>query len=77
MIFQSAESTFDASARENDRSPSINGVVEVGPPLQNHMWKVLVRNQMCLVTLTGDVKQAFLQIRIRKKDRHVLRFDWI
>ena len=77
VIFQSAESTFDASARENDRSPSIKGVVEVGPPLQNHMWKVLVRNQMCLVTLTGDVKQAFLQIRIRKKDRHVLRFDWI
>ena len=41
------------------------------------MWKVLVRNRMCLVTLTGDIKQAFLQIRIRKKDRNVLRFDWI
>ena len=32
---------------------------------------------MCPVTLTGDMKQAFLQIRIREKDRNVLRFHWI
>ena len=82
MIRQSAESTklrivFDASARENDRSPSLNDVIEVGPPLQNHMWKVCVRNQICPVTLTGDIKQAFLQIRFKEKDRNVLRFHWI
>ena len=46
VIRQSAESTklrivFDASARENDRSTSPNNVIEVGAPLQNHMWKVL------------------------------------
>ena len=38
MIRQSTETTrlrkvFDASARENDRSPSLNDVIEVGPPL--------------------------------------------
>ena len=38
VICQSAEGTklrivFDASARENDRSPSLNDVIEVGPPL--------------------------------------------
>ena len=82
MICQSAESTklrivLDASARENDHSPSLNDVIEVGPPLKNHMWKVLVRNRMCPVTLTGDMKQAFFQIRIREKDRNVLRFHWI
>ena len=82
MIRQSAESTklrivFDASARENDRSPSLNDVIEVGPPLQNYMWKVYVRNQICPVTLTGDIKQAFLQIRFKEKDRNVLRFHWI
>ena len=54
---QSAESTtlrivFDASTRENDRSLSLNDVIEVGSSLQDHMWKVLVRNRMCLVTLT-------------------------
>ena len=32
---------------------------------------------MCPVTLTGDMKRAFLQIRIREKDRNVLRFHWI
>ena len=41
------------------------------------MWQVLVRNRMCPVTLTGDMKQALLQIRIREKDRNVLRFHWI
>ena len=59
VINHSTESTklrivFDASARENDRSPSLNDVIEVGPLLQNHMWKVLVRNRMCPVTLTGE-----------------------
>ena len=29
------------------------------------------------MTLTGNMKQAFLQIRIREKDRNVLRFHWI
>ena len=69
VIRQSAESTklrivFDAFARENDRSPSLNDVIEVGSPLQNHMWKVFFRNRMCPLTLTGDMKQAFLQIHI-------------
>ena len=32
---------------------------------------------MCPVTLTGDMKQVFLQIRIREKSRNVLRFHWI
>ena len=70
VIRQSAESiklrmVFDASAREDNRSPSLNDVIEVGPPLQNHMRKVLVRNRICSMTLTGDMKQAFLQILIR------------
>ena len=29
------------------------------------------------VALTGDLKQAFLQIRINKDDRDSLRFHWI
>ena len=31
---------------------------------------------MQAVMLSGDLKQAFLQIRIRKQDRDVLRFHW-
>ena len=29
------------------------------------------------IAITGDMKQAFLQIRIREDDRDVLRFHWI
>ena len=68
---------YDASARENDKSPSLNDVTEVGPSLQKNLWKVLVRNRMCPIVLTGDMKQAFLQIRIREEDRDALRFHWV
>ena len=82
VVRETAESTkvrivFDASARENDQSPSLNDVIEVGPPLQNNMWNVLLRNRMCPIILTGDIKQAFLQVRIRKEDRDALRFHWL
>ena len=73
MIREAAEST-DVSAKENDQSPSLNDVQEVGPPLLNKFWNVLISNWMCPVILTGDLKQAFMQIRIPKKDRDSLRF---
>ena len=81
VVRDSAESTkvrivFDASARANDTSPSLNDCLETGPPLQNQIWEVLTRNRMQPITLTGDLKQAFLQIRIREQDRDVLRFHW-
>ena len=69
VICESAESTkirivFDGSARANERSPSLNDCLETGPPLQNLLWNVLVRNRFKAVALAGDLKQAFLQIRI-------------
>ena len=82
VIREAEESTkvrimFDVSAKENDQSPSLNDVTDVGPPLLNKLWNVLTRNRMCSVTLTGDLKQTFLQIRIRKEDRDALRSHWI
>ena len=81
VIHESAATTklrivYDASAREHQQSPSLNECLEVGPPLQNHIWKVLVRGRFHPVAVTGDLKQAFLQVRIRKEDRDVLRFHW-
>lgn len=73
---RAAEST-DVSAKENDQSLSLNDVQEVGPPLLNKFWNVLIWNWMCPVILTGNLKQAFMQIRIPKKDRDSLRFHWI
>ena len=82
VVRESAESTklrivFDASARSNERSPSLNEDLETGPPLQNLLWDILVRNRLKPVALTGDLKQAFLQVRIRLEDRDALRFHWI
>ena len=55
----------------------MNECLETGPPLQNLIWSVLTRNHLRPIALTGDLKQAFLQIRIRQPDRDVLRFHWI
>ena len=82
VVREAAESrklriVYDASARESENSPSLNECLEVGPPLQNRLWAVLVRVRFQPVALTGDMKQAFLQVRIREEDRDALRFHWI
>ena len=81
VIRQSAESTklrivYDASAKANEKSPSVNDCLEKGPSLQNLHWDVLVHNCLKPITLAGDLKQAFLQVRIRAGDRDILRFHW-
>ena len=81
MVRQPAESSkihiaFDASAKADDKSPSLNDCLETGPSLQNLIWDILVRNRIQAVTVSGDLKQGFLQIRIREQDRDALRFHW-
>lgn len=82
VIKETAETTkmrivFDASAKESDESPSLNDCLETGPPLQNLLWNVLVRNRLKPIALAADLKKAFLQVLIRAEDRDVLRFHWI
>ena len=82
VIRETAQSTkmcivFDASAKANQGGPSLNACLETGPPLQNLLWSVLVRNPLKPVALCGDIKQTFLQVRIREADRGALRFHWI
>ena len=82
VIRETAESTkmrivFDASAKASPISPSLNDCLETGPPLQNLLWSVLVRNPFKPVALCADLKQAFLQVRIQEADRDALRFHWI
>ena len=82
VVRESAESTkvrivYDASARADDKSPSLNDCLETGTPLQMKIWDILTRNRLQAVMLSGDVKQAFLQIRIKEDDRDVLRFHWM
>ena len=82
VIRETAESTklcvvYDASACAHDKAPSLNDCLHAGQPLQNQLWAVLVRAQFQPVLTTGDMKQAFLQVRIREEDRDAMRFHWI
>ena len=68
---------YDASSKPNINEPSLNECLEKGPPPQNMLWDVLVRNRMKPVALCTDLRKAFLQIRIRECERDILRFHWI
>ena len=62
---------YDASAKAHEKA------LDTGPPLQNQLWNVLVRGRFHPVAIAGDLKQAFLQVRIREEDRDALRFQWL
>ena len=81
VVKETAETTkvrivYDASTKANNEAPSLNQCLSPAPPLQNDLWNVLVRMRFHPVLLSGDIKQAFLQVRIRKSDRDALRFHW-
>ena len=81
VIRESAATTklrvvYDASAKPSPQDPSLNDCLNPGPPLQNKMWEVLVRQRTFPVAITGDITKAFLQIRIRETERDALRFHW-
>ena len=67
---------YEASARGNEKAPSLNDCLETGPTLQNKLWSVLIRNRFQSVAIARDLKQGFLRVRIREKDRDVMRFHW-
>ncbi|KAL9957559.1 hypothetical protein ACROYT_G039201, partial [Oculina patagonica] len=82
VVRETAESTklrivYDASARAWDGAPSLNECLNTGPPLQNQLWSVLIRGRFNPVAITGDIKKAFLQVRIRPEERDALRFHWL
>ena len=47
------------------------------PPLQNQLFKVLVRGRFHPVAFNGDRRRAFFQVRIRSDHRDALRFHWL
>ena len=44
--------------------------------LQPFLFDILLRNRMNYYCITGDIKKAFLQIRIHPQDRDSLRILW-
>jgi hypothetical protein len=68
---------YDASARESEKSPSLNDCLLTGHSLHNQLWSVLVRKRFHPVAVAGDVQKAFLQVRVCESERDSLRFHWI
>ena len=73
VVRENAESSkirivYDGFARTNASVPPLNECLKIGPPLQNQLWNVLIRNRFYPVAIAGDLKQAFLQIRVRRED---------
>ena len=65
---------FDASARPDSASNSINYCMYKGLAIQPHLWDILIRARMSPYILLGDVQKAFLQIGIKSEDRDAFRF---
>ena len=53
---------YDASAKPNSNSASLNDCLETGPSLQNLLWDIIVRSRFRPILLCGDIEKAFLQI---------------
>ena len=67
---------YDASAKEQSNSPSLNDCLNPGPPLQNKLWSVLVQQRSYPVSVCGDIEKAFLQVCVKTCERNALRFHW-
>ena len=67
---------YDASAHPTPDSVSLNKCLNPGPPLQNKLWDVLVRQRAFPVAVNADLRRAFLQIRVKEADRDAPRFHW-
>ena len=44
---------------------------------ENYLQTMQYRLQITAVAIAGDIRKAFLQVRIRAEDRDALRFHWI
>ena len=67
---------YDCSAKKNAQVPSLNDCHEVGPALQPRLVDIMIRNRMKRHCIVGDVKKAFIQIRVKEEDRDAQRILW-
>jgi hypothetical protein len=81
VVKENAETTklrkvYDASAKAHADTVSFYDCLDPGPVLQNNMWNILVRSRARPVVANGDLKKAFLQVRVKEEDRDALRVHW-
>lgn len=67
---------FDASSKTSKFAHFLNNCLFSGELLIANLVGILIRSILHLILVICDVKKAFLQIGIEKKDRDVTRFLW-
>ena len=65
---------FDCSAKMD--GVSLNDVIYAGPKLQQELFDVLIRFRRNPIALACDVKEMYLQVEIKEKDRPMFRILW-
>ena len=63
---------YDASAG----NPSLNDCLDKGENLVPLMYDVLIRSRFYKVALTGDIREAFLNVGLQEEFRDFVRFLW-
>ncbi|XP_048487697.1 uncharacterized protein LOC125490997 [Plutella xylostella] len=64
----------DAAAKSHGRS--LNDMLLTGPDLLQLLPGVVMRFRQYLYAVSADIKEIFMQIRIKECDRDALRFPW-
>ena len=66
---------FGGSSKQKYQ-PALNELLHSGPCSLPLLYDILLRFRLGTIAITADIKQAFLQILVDKKDQNFLRFLW-
>ena len=68
---------YDASAKAQRTTPSLNDCLYAGPPLSSLIYDILLMFRVHKVAISRDIEKAFLNISVDPTDRDYLRFLWV
>lgn len=67
----------DGSVKASNSKISLNVRSQAGLLLESKIWDILFRKRFKPISLSSDIKMAFLQSQIRKSGRDLSQFHWI
>ncbi|XP_065892443.1 uncharacterized protein [Dysidea avara] len=68
---------YDASAKVQRNSSSLNECLHRGPTILPDLIGLLIRFRLHWIVVLADIEKAFLQIGIQEFERDVIRFLWL